>query len=194
MFFHPVGTDLDKFALQTAAADRFKPGTSEGAPVAVAQLLDVTLQGCVEQTKDDAGKKMYLLRLRSQPQQKLEPLPQPPQEAILTSGDRTRMDYKNNTAPNGRIGVSIKAPVPIISPEAVFTDAARKARYEGICVVSLIVDKYGMPQDIKIVKKLDYGLDQKAMDAVMGYRFKPAMKDGEPVAVMITVEVSFRLY
>jgi len=194
MFFHPTGTDLDKFALQIAAADQFKPGTSEGAPVAVAQLLEVSMQGCVEQTKDDTGKKMYLLRLRSQPQQKMEPLPQPPEEAILTSGDRTRMDYENSTAPNGRIRVSIKAPVPIISPEAVFSDAARKARYEGICVVSLIVDKYGMPQDIKVVKKLDYGLDQKAMDAVMGYRFKPAMKDGEPVAVMIFVEVNFRLY
>lgn len=65
MFFHPVGTNLDKFALQIAAADRFKPGTSDGAPVAVAQLLDVIMQACIEQKKDDTGKKTYQLRLLS---------------------------------------------------------------------------------------------------------------------------------
>jgi outer membrane biosynthesis protein TonB len=51
-----------------------------------------------------------------------------------------------------------------------------------------------MPQEIKIVKTLDPGLDQNAMDAVDRYRFKPAMRNGEPVPVMLTVEVAFRVY
>jgi TonB family protein len=194
MFFHPVGTDLDKFALQIAAADRFKPGTSEGAPVAVAQLLEVNMQGCVEQTKDDTGKKMYLLRLRSQPQQKLEQQPQPPEEAVLTTA-KPRMDYGDSTPRTAHVGGSVKAPVPLISPEAIFTDAARKAKYQGICLISLVVDANGMPQNLIVKKKLDYGLDENALAAVSRYRFKPAIRDGvEPVPVMIAVEVNFQLY
>jgi TonB family protein len=45
-----------------------------------------------------------------------------------------------------------------------------------------------------VVRKLDYGLDQSALDAVRRYRFKPAMRNGEPVPTMVTIEVNFRLY
>jgi outer membrane biosynthesis protein TonB len=51
-----------------------------------------------------------------------------------------------------------------------------------------------MPQNPKVLRTLDYGLDQNAVDAVMRYRFKPAMRDGEPVPVIITVEVNFQFY
>jgi hypothetical protein len=44
------------------------------------------------------------------------------------------------------------------------------------------------------VKPLGYGLSEKAIEAVSRYRFKPAMKNGEPVPVMVNVEVNFRLY
>lgn len=194
MFFHPVGTDLDRFALRIAAADRFKPGTSDGAPVAVAQLLEVNLQGCVEQVKDEAGKKIDGLRLRSQPEQKLAPLPQPPGDAVAAPDDKNWADSENGTPRTEHVGGAVKRPVPLTSVEAMYTDAARKARFEGVCLISVVVDKYGMPQNPKVLRKLDYGLDQNAIDAVMKYRFKPAMRDGEPVPVLITVEVSFRLY
>jgi len=58
----------------------------------------------------------------------------------------------------------------------------------------VVVDKNGMPQNPKVLRTLDYGLDQNAVDAVMRYRFKPAMRDGEPVPVIITVEVNFQFY
>jgi TonB family protein len=193
-FFHPLGTDLDKFALQIAGADRFKPGTSSGAPVAVAQLLEVNLQGCVEQAKDEAGKKVYRLRLRSQPEQKLAPLPQPPEDTVLAPDDKARVDYEGGTPRTQHVGGAVKAPVPLISVEAQFTEAARRARYAGICMISVVVDKNGMPQNPKVLRTLDYGLDQNAVDAVMRYRFKPAMRDGEPVPVIITVEVNFQFY
>jgi len=84
--------------------------------------------------------------------------------------------------------------VPLNNVNAVFTEAARRAKYQGVCLISLIVDEQGMPQNIQIMKMLDYGLDQNAVDAVGKYRFRPAMKSGQPVPVMIAVEVSFRLY
>jgi len=94
-----------------------------------------------------------------------------------------------------RIGGGVSAPVPIISPEAEFSDEARRAKYQGVCLVSLIVDAQGNPQNPRIIRALGMGLDEKALEAVRKYKFKPALKDGKtPVPVMITIEVNFRLY
>ncbi len=94
-----------------------------------------------------------------------------------------------------RIGGGVSAPVPIFSPEAEFSDEARRAKYQGVCLISLIVDAQGNPQNPRIIRALGMGLDEKALEAVRKYKFKPAMKDGRtPVPVMITVEVNFRLY
>jgi periplasmic protein TonB len=94
-----------------------------------------------------------------------------------------------------QIGGGISAPVPLNSVEAEFSDEARRAKYQGVCLISMIVDANGMPQNPRVVRALGMGLDEKALEAVRKYRFKPAMKDGKtPVPVMITVEVNFRLY
>ena len=94
-----------------------------------------------------------------------------------------------------RIGGGVSAPVVIHSVEAEFSDEARRAKYQGVCLISLIVDAQGNPQNIRIARALGMGLDEKAIEAIRQYKFKPAMKDGKtPVPVMITVEVDFRLY
>jgi len=93
------------------------------------------------------------------------------------------------------IGGSVSGPVPLNSVEAEFSDEARRAKYQGVCLISLIVDAQGNPQNPRVVRALGMGLDEKALEAVRKYKFKPAMKDGKtPVPVMITVEVNFRLY
>lgn len=94
-----------------------------------------------------------------------------------------------------RVGGGISAPIAINAPEAEFSDEARRAKYQGVCLVSLIVDAHGNPQNPRVVRPLGMGLDEKALEAVRQYKFKPAMKDGRtPVPVMITVEINFRLY
>jgi len=94
-----------------------------------------------------------------------------------------------------RVGGGISAPVPVVQPEAEFSDEARRAKYQGICLVSLIVDAQGNPQNPRVIRPLGMGLDEKALEAVRKYKFKPALKDGRtPVPVMITIEVNFRLY
>jgi TonB family protein len=85
-------------------------------------------------------------------------------------------------------------PVPIVSPEAEFSGEARRSKYQGICMISVIVDARGYPQNPRVTRSLGMGLDEKALEAVQKYRFKPAMKDGHPVASIILVEVDFRLY
>jgi TonB family protein len=94
-----------------------------------------------------------------------------------------------------RVGGQVSAPVALNSVEAEFSDEARRAKYQGVCLISLIVDAQGNPQNPRVVRALGMGLDEKALEAVRKYKFKPAMKDGKtPVPVMITVEVNFRLY
>ena len=92
----------------------------------------------------------------------------------------------------GRNGVT--QPIPIFTPEAEFSDEARRQKYQGACTISVIVDAQGNPQNARVIQRLGMGLDEKALAAVMRYRFKPAKKDGKPAAVRISVMVNFRLY
>ncbi|HEY3705124.1 MAG TPA: energy transducer TonB [Terracidiphilus sp.] len=94
-----------------------------------------------------------------------------------------------------RVGGGISAPVAINAPEAEFSDEARRAKYQGEVMISLIVDAQGNPQNPRVVRPLGMGLDEKALEAVRKYKFKPALKDGrQPVPVMVTIAVNFRLY
>jgi protein TonB len=94
-----------------------------------------------------------------------------------------------------QIGGRVSPPVALNTVEAEFSDEARRAKYQGVCLISMIVDTNGNPQNPRVVRPLGMGLDEKALEAVRKYKFKPAMKDGRtPVPVMITVEVNFRLY
>jgi len=91
-------------------------------------------------------------------------------------------------------GAPTVATVSAAPSEVEFSDEARRQKYQGICLVSLIVDAHGFPQNVHVVQRLGMGLDEKAMEAIRQYRFKPAMKEGKPVASAITVEVDFRLF
>ena len=93
------------------------------------------------------------------------------------------------------VGGGVSAPQLVFAPDPEFSDEARRAKYQGVCLISMIVDTNGNPQNPRVVRSLGMGLDEKALEAVRKYKFKPAMKDGKtPVPVMITVEVNFRLY
>jgi TonB family protein len=108
------------------------------------------------------------------------------------SGPGWGPDSGNRIYTPGAGGVS--QPVPIVTPEAEFSDEARRQKYEGVCLISVIIDAQGNPQSPRVVRRLGMGLDEKALEAVMKYRFKPARKDGKPVAVRISVMVNFRLF
>ena len=93
-----------------------------------------------------------------------------------------------------RIGNGVSAPRALETPDPEYSEEARKAKYQGVVVLWLIVGPDGKPRDIKVTRPLGMGLDQKAIEAVNRWKFEPAMKDGRPVAVQINVEVNFRLY
>lgn len=93
-----------------------------------------------------------------------------------------------------RVGGGVSAPKAIYAPDPEYSEEARKAKYQGQCVLSLIVGPDGKPRDVKVARSLGLGLDEKAIEAVNQWKFEPAQKDGKPVSVQISVEVSFRLY
>ena len=93
-----------------------------------------------------------------------------------------------------RVGGGVSAPRPLSTPDPEYSEEARKAKYQGTCVLWLIVGPDGKPRDIRVSRTLGLGLDEKAIEAVRHWTFEPAMKDGRPVAVQINVEVRFSLY
>jgi len=93
-----------------------------------------------------------------------------------------------------KVGGGVSAPRPIATPDPQYTDEARQAKTQGTCILWLIVDTDGRPRDIRVVHGLGHGLEARAIEAVKQWRFEPAMKDGKPVNVQISVEVGFRLY
>ena len=88
----------------------------------------------------------------------------------------------------------VSAPRILYKPDPEFTEEARKARYQGVCILWMVVGADGKPHDVRVLRTLGMGLDQKAVEAARQYVFEPARKDGKPVAVQLHVEVSFRLY
>ena len=189
-FDRPAGNEFDELALITLKLDHFEPGTYQGTPAAVALAMEMHLQACVERTKDAAGKNASTLRLRSLPEQSVENSSQPEQEVVLAPVD----DPHNGSDHLARVGRGVTPPRTILQREAQFSDYARQKKIQGTCIVSLTVDAHGMPQNVHIVRSIEPSLDQNAVESVRNYRFKPAMMNGMPVAVAISVEVAFRLY
>jgi len=93
-----------------------------------------------------------------------------------------------------RVGRGVSSPRVIYQTDPEFSEEARKAKFQGTCVLGLIVDVQGRPTDIHVVSSLGMGLDEKAIESVRNWKFEPGQKDGHPVPTTINVEVDFHLY
>lgn len=87
----------------------------------------------------------------------------------------------------------MSAPVVLYKVEPVYTEEARKAHVSGAVVLSVVVSADGTPGDIRLIRSLGYGLDERAAETVKTWRFRPGLKDGKPVPVECKIEVNFRL-
>ena len=99
--------------------------------------------------------------------------------------------YGDNVYKPGR---GVTSPHALYDPDPEYSDEARRAKYQGNVILSLVVDATGHVHDIRVARSVGMGLDEKAIEAVQKWRFAPGMKDGHPVAVQVSVEVNFRLY
>jgi TonB family protein len=92
-----------------------------------------------------------------------------------------------------RAGGDVSSPALVSKVEPEYSEEARRAKYSGTVLLSVVVDEHGIPQDIHVVRPLGLGLDEKAVEAVQRWRFRPGMRNGKPVRVLASIEVSFRL-
>jgi TonB family protein len=92
-----------------------------------------------------------------------------------------------------RAGGGVTAPLLTYKVEPEYSEEARKAKWQGVVLLYIEVNEQGLPQNPRVVRAMGMGLDEKAIEAVMKWRFQPGRKDGKPVTVMAQVEVNFRL-
>jgi protein TonB len=93
-----------------------------------------------------------------------------------------------------KIGGGVSQPEVIYKVDPEFSEEARKAKFMGIVLVNLIVDQNGLPQNVHVLRGVGMGLDERAVEAVRQYRFKPAREAGKPVAVELNIEVNFQIF
>jgi TonB family protein len=105
------------------------------------------------------------------------------------------MSPKTTTLPEGvyRVGNGISAPSLLSKVEPQYTQEARAGKIQGTSLLMVEIGPDGIARNITIQRSLEPGLDQKAIDAVTQWRFRPGTKDGVPVTVAATIEVNFRL-
>jgi len=92
-----------------------------------------------------------------------------------------------------RVGGDVKAPVVIDRAEPLYNETARKARITGTVIVEAIISKSGRVEDVKVIKGLPMGLSHEAEEAVKRWRFKPGTLNGQPVATIFNLTVTFKL-
>lgn len=92
----------------------------------------------------------------------------------------------------GESGVT--APKALYTPEPEFSEEARKAKYQGVVTLDIVVGADGRVHNAKVVQSLGMGLDEKALETVKTWKFDPAKKDGRAVACAFNVAIDFRLF
>ncbi|MFP5237961.1 MAG: energy transducer TonB [Acidobacteriota bacterium] len=197
LFLHFTGTELDRLAVRLLSQQRFTPGTHDGAPIAVSQSVKMKLDGCLAIAQDANGQNHVVVQLSRAPEEHFSDYSGYPGEVIFTRPAPPDEGLHRWPVPAGvyRVGKGITPPIATNAPEAKFPPESQAKRINAICLVALVVDANGLPQNLRTVRPVSPPYDEQAINAVSRYRFKPAIKDGkEPVPVMITVEINFRPY
>ena len=94
-----------------------------------------------------------------------------------------------------RPGGNVTSPRLIKEVKPRYTAEAMGAKIQGTVLLECVVETDGTVRRVLVVRSLDrrFGLDETAIEAVKGWQFEPGTKDGQPVPVLVTVELSFAL-
>jgi TonB family protein len=143
------------------------------APADSAVLMRVYGAFLRQQSRDDDAKQFEDRALAIQ---RAEAKPAPPRPAGVN-----------------RVGGGTTAPVPLKKEEPQYTEEARAAKLQGTSVVQVVIGVDGRAHDGRILREVGLGLDENALEAISQWEFQPGTKDGQPVPVLATIEVNFRL-
>ena len=92
-----------------------------------------------------------------------------------------------------RIGGGVSSPRVLLRVEPEYSEEARKAKYQGTVLLAIEVWEDGLAHNVRVLRSLGLGLDEKAIEAIQKWKFSPGRKEGKPVRVAAQVQVSFRL-
>jgi protein TonB len=98
--------------------------------------------------------------------------------------------FGNGPKPRARL---TRQPQVIYQVEPEYSEDARKVHYQGTVILAIEVDTNGLPSNIRVVHSIGLGLDERAIQAVAKWKFRPAMSGDRPVVAPAVVEVSFHL-
>ncbi len=87
----------------------------------------------------------------------------------------------------------VTEPIPLYKREPEYSEEARKAKLQGSVTLAITIDENGRVANAKVIRSLGLGLDEKAIEAVLGWRFRPGTKNGKAVSVLTSVYMDFRL-
>ena len=75
-----------------------------------------------------------------------------------------------------------------------YTNTARREHKQGKVKMIVVVEPSGRARSIHVVRSAGYDLDERSVETIRGWKFKPATKDGQPITVCVIIETAFRLY
>lgn len=112
----------------------------------------------------------------------------------ITEGQTLQVSLLPATLPGVfRVGGGVSAPAVLYKVEPEYSEEARRAKYQGTVLLYVQVSPGGNAINMRVLRSLGLGLDEKALECVAKWRFKPGMKAGQPVTVEAQIEVNFRL-
>jgi TonB family protein len=117
----------------------------------------------------------------------------------LLNGQPTEVDttitvtYSMGEAPAAPLA-GVTPPKLIFAGEPSYSEEARAKKISGTVIVHMLVDEQGAPTQVEVVRSLGHGLDEKALEAVLTYRFTPGMENGKAVPYPINTEVNFKIF
>ncbi|WP_204101437.1 TonB family protein [Occallatibacter savannae] len=159
--------------------------------MAIAQELEIKLTACRIKLEGKDGTTSVRLRLKSAPIQKLFPAPKEPLPGLLPSVGQVPATPEL-AKQLGKVKSDVTAPVALATAEAEWPPELRNV--EGLCLVRLVVDAKGEPQALRVEQGTNEQFNEKALEAVEKYRFKPARKGKDPIPIKMSIVVHFKLH
>lgn len=96
--------------------------------------------------------------------------------------------------PYPNLSGDVLRPKPVFTPEPTYPDRASSENFRGIVLLAMVVNKDGRVENIRLLRPLGMGMEEAAVAAVQTWRFKPATRDGQAVAVEMNIEVAFNKF
>jgi TonB family protein len=170
---------------------------AKGNSAALAQVIDRLANALAAEEKGDEAEAQFKRAIAMSENVKwLGPAARDYRDFLRKTGRGDDANALEKSWPSGgvfRVGKSVTAPMAMAHREPEYTEAARVGRFMGTVIVYLEVDPSGAAANIQVLEGLGFGLDEKAVEAIETWKFRPGIREGQPVPVIATVEINFRL-